>query len=69
LVANALRDCGDVEALRLLDAVKARGAYRGAEWDAIVVLADEAGAGGFTALDLVSEYACPGMFERLGLVH
>jgi hypothetical protein len=66
LVAKALRKSGDSDLLAMF-AAAADGVGRSDDheaYDAVVALADTAGAGPFTALDLIAEMSNPGSHTR-----
>ena len=56
LVADAIRESGDEQALALVEGWDT--------FDALVAVAEEAGAGGLVALDLLTEVSNPGWRER-----
>jgi hypothetical protein len=58
LVADAIRESGDEPALALFEGW--------GTFDALVAVAEEAGAGGLVALDLLTEVSNPGWCEGRG---
>jgi hypothetical protein len=56
LVADAIRESGDAQALALFEGWDT--------FDALVAVAEEAGAGGLVALDLLTDVLNPGWRER-----
>jgi hypothetical protein len=57
LVARALRESGDAKAIAMFEAAAAD---MRAGFDALAQIAEKAGAGPLTALDLLPEVLCPG---------
>ena len=65
-VAATLRESDDEETIALLEgaADSIWGDDDDDAWDELKAIAEEADAGPFTALDLITEYALPGAFPK-----